>query len=55
MCVVDRFTAEGNLSDNVAIASFEPTLAFNINAVHLENRKYSKVIDEFMPYLTQDF
>jgi DNA-binding transcriptional LysR family regulator len=55
VCVVDRFTAEGNLSDNVAIASFEPTLAFHINAVHLENRKSSKVIDEFMPYLTQGF
>jgi len=53
VCVVDRFTAEGNLNDNVAIASFEPALTFNINAVHLENRKNSKVIDEFTPYLTQ--
>jgi DNA-binding transcriptional LysR family regulator len=53
VCVVDRYTAEGNLSDNVAIASFEPALTFNINAVHLENRAKSKVIDEFIPYLTQ--
>ncbi|WP_085300005.1 LysR family transcriptional regulator [Cognaticolwellia mytili] len=52
VCVVDRYTAEGNLSDNVAIASFEPALTFNINAVHLENRAKSKVIDEFIPYLT---
>jgi len=55
VCVVDRFTAEGNLTDNVAIASFDPALTFNINAVHLENRKKSKVIDEFTPYLTQGF
>ncbi len=53
VCVVDRYTAEGNLSDNVAIASFEPALTFNISAVHLENRTKSKVIDEFIPYLTQ--
>lgn len=55
VCVVDRFTAEGNLTDNVAIASFEPALTFNINAVHLENRTKSKVINEFTPYLTQGF
>lgn len=53
VCVVDRYTAEGNLSDNVAIASFEPALTFSINAVHLENRTKSKVIDEFIPYLSQ--
>ena len=53
VCVVDRYTAEGNLSDNVAIASFEPALTFNISAIHLENRTNSKLIDEFIPYLTQ--
>ncbi|MGB1261812.1 MAG: LysR family transcriptional regulator [Cognaticolwellia sp.] len=53
VCVVDRYTAEGNVSDNVAIASFEPALTFNISAVHLDNRTNSKVIDEFIPYLTQ--
>lgn len=53
VCVVDRYTAEGNLTDNVAIASFQPPLPFNINAVHLENRTKSKVIDEFIPYLIQ--
>lgn len=52
VCVVDRFTAEGNLSDNVAIASFEPALTFNVKAVQLENRTKSKLIDEFIPYLT---
>jgi len=55
VCVIDRFTAEGNLTENVAIASFEPALTFGINAVHLENRTNSKVIDEFIPYLTNGF
>ena len=53
VCVVDRFTAQGNLADNVAIASFDPPLTFNVSAVHLENRSLSKVIDEFLPYLSQ--
>jgi DNA-binding transcriptional LysR family regulator len=51
VCVVDRFTAQGNLSENIAIASFEPPLTFNIKAVHLENQTKTKVIDEFLPYL----
>ena len=54
VCVVDRYTAEGNISENVAIASFEPALTFNISAVHLDNRTNSKVIDEFIPYLKQN-
>ncbi|MCL1079496.1 LysR family transcriptional regulator [Parashewanella spongiae] len=52
VCVVDRYTAEGNLSNDIAIASFEPALTFSISAVHLENRSKSKVIEEFIPYLT---
>jgi DNA-binding transcriptional LysR family regulator len=53
VCVVDRYTAEGNLTDNVAIASFAPALTFSISALHLENQTKSKVIDEFVPYLTK--
>jgi DNA-binding transcriptional LysR family regulator len=55
VCVVDRFTAGGNLSDNVAIASFDPPLTFHINTVHLENQKTSKVIDKFFQYLVRSF
>jgi len=55
VCVIDRFTAQGNMTANTAIASFEPALTFGINAVHLENRTCSKVIDEFIPYLTEGF
>jgi len=55
ICVVDRFTAEGNLSDNIAIASFDPPLNFNVEVLYLENRNLSKVTEEFLPYLTAEF
>jgi DNA-binding transcriptional LysR family regulator len=51
VCVVDHFTAQGNLSDEVAIASFEPPLTFSIKVVHLESQSKTKVIKEFLPYL----
>ncbi|MEO9946652.1 LysR family transcriptional regulator [Paraglaciecola sp.] len=53
VCVVDRSTAQGNLSDNIAIASFDPPLTFDIKAVHLESQNKTKLIDEFLPYLLQ--
>lgn len=55
VCIVDRFTAEGNLSDNTAIASFDPPLTFPVNALYLENRSLSKVTEEFLPYLKTEF
>ena len=54
VCVVDKYTAEGNLNDNVAIASFDPPLTFSVNALHLESRSLPKVIDEFTPYLKRN-
>ncbi|MFT4927351.1 MAG: DNA-binding transcriptional LysR family regulator, partial [Phenylobacterium sp.] len=45
VCVVDQYTAQGNLSDNIAMASFDPPLHFSIHALHLENRGLSKVAD----------
>jgi DNA-binding transcriptional LysR family regulator len=51
ICVIDKFTAKGNLSDNIAMASFDPPLKFSVNALHLENRNLSKVTEEFIPFL----
>jgi DNA-binding transcriptional LysR family regulator len=51
ICIVDKFTAQGNLSDNIAMASFDPPLNFSVNALHLENRNLSKVTEEFIPFL----
>lgn len=54
VCVIDKFTALGNLSDNIAIASFDPPLAFSVNALHLDNRNLSKVTEEFIPFLDDE-
>ncbi|MGP9672736.1 LysR substrate-binding domain-containing protein [Pseudoalteromonas sp. AOP31-A2-14] len=48
VCIIDKFTALGNLSDNMAIASFNPPLNFNVNALHLENRALSKASNTFL-------
>ncbi len=55
ICIVDRFTAEGNLTENTAIASFDPPLTFTVDALYLEDRNLSKVTNEFIPYLKQEF
>lgn len=55
ICVVDRFTAEGNLSENTGIASFDPPLTFSVSALYLENKSLSKVSEEFLPFLTAEF
>lgn len=52
ICIVDKYTAMGNVSDNVAIASFDPPLYFNVNALHLENRTLSNPASIFLEQLT---
>ncbi|MFT5756406.1 MAG: DNA-binding transcriptional LysR family regulator [Alteromonadaceae bacterium] len=51
ICIVDKYTAQGNLSDNMAIAPFDPPLYFSVNGLHLENRSIPKVLEAFIPYL----
>ena len=51
ICIVDKYTAEGNLTENIGIASFDPPLNFTVNALHLENKVLPKVTEEFIPYL----
>jgi len=55
ICVVDRFTAQGNLSDNIAIASFDPPINFPVKALYLDNRNLSNVLEDFLPYLQAEF
>lgn len=54
LCVVDRYTAEGNLSDNIAFASFTPKLTFNVSFMHLESRSLSRVAEDFLAYLVNE-
>jgi len=43
ICVVDRFSAKGNLSDNTAIASFSPPKTFPVKALYLERKSKRRV------------
>ncbi len=54
VCIVDKFTALGNLTDNVAVASCDPPLNFSVNALYLDNRPLSKVTESFMPFLKKE-
>ncbi|WP_448547247.1 LysR family transcriptional regulator [Thalassotalea fusca] len=51
ICVVDKFTALGNTAEDIAFASFEPKLTFNVSISHLESRGISRVAEDFIPYL----
>jgi len=51
VCVIDRHTAMGNVDANTAIASFTPPLAFDIRALHLQNRPLSTAVQSFLPFL----
>ncbi|MBN7820693.1 LysR family transcriptional regulator [Bowmanella yangjiangensis] len=53
-CTIDKFTALGNLSDKVGMASFAPPLTFKINGLYLDNRPLSKVSEAFLKYLKSE-
>lgn len=53
ICVVDKFTAQGNIDDNMVMASFDPPLEFNISILHLDNRPLSNLATAFLPCLKQ--
>lgn len=55
ICIVDRFTAEGNSTKNTAIASLDPPLTFTVNALYLEERNLSKVTMDFIACIKQEF
>jgi len=53
ICIVDEFTARCNLTDSVAIASFDPPLTFPIKGLCLENRQLPTACDDYVGYLRQ--
>jgi DNA-binding transcriptional LysR family regulator len=53
-CTVDRFTAEGNITANMGIASFEPKMEFSVKALHLDSRPLSRNCELFLTYLKQE-
>lgn len=54
LCVVDKYTAKNNLSETMAMASFDPPLTFTINALHLENSCLPRTVTEFLPFLIDE-
>ncbi|TMO68899.1 LysR family transcriptional regulator [Pseudoalteromonas aurantia] len=52
LCVVDKFTALGNMDDTMGMASFDPPLTFNVDAVYLENHTISNVARQFIDLLS---
>ncbi|PCI60211.1 MAG: LysR family transcriptional regulator [Gammaproteobacteria bacterium] len=51
ICIVDEFTARCNLSNSVAIASFDPPLTFPVKGLHLENKQLSKACEDFVCHI----
>ena len=54
VCVVDRYTAMGNLTDDIGVASFDPAINFPVNGIYLENRGLPKVAESFIPFLKKE-
>lgn len=53
ICVVDEFTARGNLHDNVSLAHIDPPLNFELKALHIEDRALSQLAIDFLAILSQ--
>jgi DNA-binding transcriptional LysR family regulator len=51
VCVVDKYTAQGNLANNTTVASFDPPLHFPTSILHLENRPLSTLATAFVATL----
>ena len=53
ICVIDQYTARGNMSGNVAIATIEPTLHFNLKALYIEDKALSQTAINFLQIINQ--
>lgn len=51
ICIVDEYTARSNLSDSVAIASFDPPLTFPVVGLYLENKQLSNACEDFIHHV----
>ena len=52
VCVVDEFTARGNLSDDTLYAGFKPSLTFDVQALHLSDKPLSVNCKAFIKILS---
>jgi DNA-binding transcriptional LysR family regulator len=50
-CTIDKYTALGNLSDRVSMASFEPPLTFKLKGLYLDNKPLPRICEEFTEFV----
>lgn len=50
-CTIDKYTALGNLSDDVSMASFEPPLTFHLKGLYLDSKPIPKICEEFAEFV----
>jgi DNA-binding transcriptional LysR family regulator len=53
MAIVDNFTAHASLATGLSNRPLQPAIAFDINAVYLQNRPPSKTASEFLTLLSE--
>jgi DNA-binding transcriptional LysR family regulator len=50
-CTIDKYTALGNVSDNVSMASFDPPLRFQLKGLYLDNHPLPRICEEFTEFV----
>ncbi len=53
VCVVDKYTALGNINEDIAFASFQPNIDFKVSMLHLDGRSLSVAASDFMNYFSE--
>jgi DNA-binding transcriptional LysR family regulator len=53
-CTIDKYTAQGNLSENVSMASFDPPLPFELKGLYLDSKPLPKICEDFTTYLKSE-
>lgn len=52
-CAIDKMTAQANKSDNIAIASFDPPLTFQIKGLYMESHPLPRICHEFLHFVAE--
>mgnify|MGYP000203379199 CR=1 FL=1 len=53
-CTIDKYTALGNLTDSVAVASFQPSLPIQLKGLYLDNKPLPRVCEEFTEFVKNE-
>jgi DNA-binding transcriptional LysR family regulator len=50
-CTIDKYTALGNRSDNVGMASFDPPMPIQLKGLYLDTKPLPKLCEDFVSYI----